>query len=144
MVKFQLNIGDVKTGKTLKLEIEGMQAEQFLGKKIGDKVSGDSLGFAGYEFQITGGTDIAGFPMRPGLLVAGRKKILTSYGVGMREKPRKGFRRRKTVHGAIIDTEIVQINMKVVKYGKEPLIKEKSEESTGEKQEQGQEAQAAQ
>ena len=63
----------------------------------------------------------------------GLKKILLTYGKGMKKKQRregkkkisntkpKGLRLRKTVRGKIISEEIVQINLKVLKKGDKTL-----------------------
>ncbi|MCD6464050.1 30S ribosomal protein S6e [Candidatus Woesearchaeota archaeon] len=133
MAEFKINIGDAKTGKTLKLEVKSPQADSLIGKKIGDTVKGELFNLPGYELLITGGTDFAGFPMVPHINTAGRKRILTGYGTGMRIK-KKGFRRRKTVVGNTISESIVQINLKIVKHGRKPLWEE--EKQQGEQQEQ--------
>ena len=49
--KFVLN--DVKTGKSYQKALDN---NPFLNKKVGDKVSGNEIGFDGYELQITGGS----------------------------------------------------------------------------------------
>jgi small subunit ribosomal protein S6e len=101
-------------GKALQQEIaSGMYA----GRKIGEKVSGSNVaGFEGYEFEITGGSDKEGFPMRKGVGGQGRKKLLLSGGIGYNPKE-KGIRRRKSICGEEISERIVQINFKVVKEG---------------------------
>ena len=57
---FKVNIG-TKDGKTFKIETE---LETLVGKKIGEKISGEdvSSGLGDYEFEIMGTSDIAGFP----------------------------------------------------------------------------------
>ena len=56
---FKLNISD--KGKTYHLETD---SEEFIGKKIGDKISGNEISgdLAGYELEIKGTSDKAGFP----------------------------------------------------------------------------------
>jgi small subunit ribosomal protein S6e len=134
MAEFKLNISDPKTGKTYKRDVKDDQAKVFLHKKIGDKLSGDGCGFAGYEFEITGGSDYCGFPMRRDVLGSARKKILIVKGVGIR-KNRKGRRVRKTVAGNTVFSKTSQINLKILKYGKEKLGGEeaKAEETKEEK-----------
>lgn len=95
-------------------------SEQFLGKKIGDKVKGDSIGLPGYEIQITGGSDKEGFPMRKDISGTKRKKILLTGGVGFRPD-RKGMKRRKSIRGNTISEDTVQINCKVVTKGKKAI-----------------------
>ncbi len=116
---FKLTINDIKAKKSYKKEVE---SDIFLNKKIGEKVSGDDFGFKGYEFIITGGSDKQGFPMRPDVQGIGRKRPLVVSGTGVKNKV-KGMQQRKTMHGNIIDELISQINLKVEKYGKDPLPK---------------------
>jgi small subunit ribosomal protein S6e len=127
MVK--LTINDIKAKKSYKKELD---SNPLLTKKIGEIVSGDSFGFKGYEFRVTGGSDKQGFPMRADLPGIGRKKILIVSGVGIKKKE-KGMRQRKSIHGNTIDDNIAQINLKVEKYGKDTLpkilgLEEKKEE----------------
>ena len=53
-----------KDGKTIQKELSEEQTLSLYGKKIGDKLKGDDIGFEGYEFEITGGSDNSGIPMR--------------------------------------------------------------------------------
>ena len=133
MVQFKLVIGDPKTGKTMQKEVKDETAQAFLGLKIGDTVKGEVLDLTGYEFQITGGSDYAGFPMRADAQGILRRKILAISGVGVNNKKRyrkrkkkgmrtmEGMRSRKTVAGNTIFEKTAQINLKVTKQGKEPL-----------------------
>jgi small subunit ribosomal protein S6e len=77
----------------------------------------------GYEFEISGGSDYCGFPMRKDVNGIMRKEILTTTGLGNRYK-RHGMRLRRTVSGNTIYNKTAQINLKVLKHGAEPLIKE--------------------
>ena len=120
MAEFKLAIADPSTRKTYKKELKGADAEKLVGKKIGDKFRGELLDLPGYEFQITGGSDKAGFPMRSDLRGQGRKKILLSKGVGFKPK-NKGQRKKRTVHGNTISPTIVQVNVKVTKAGAKKL-----------------------
>ncbi len=88
----------------------------FLGKKIGEKVPADSIGLAGFELEITGGSDKEGFPMRKDVEGQGRKRIVLSGPPGY-NPDRKGKRKRKSVRGNTISADIVQINTKIVKAG---------------------------
>ncbi len=127
MVKFKVVISDPKSGKSFQKEVDSTEVTSFKRKKIGDKVEGKALGYDGYEFEITGGSDTSGFPMRRDVDGIARKRILIVSGVGLRET-RKGTRRRKLVRGNTISLNTAQINMKVVKYGKSSLDTEKKEE----------------
>jgi len=121
-VEFRLAIGDPKVGKTYKLELKGQDAEKLIGKKIGDKFSGAIIGATGYELEITGGSDKSGFSMIKGISGGSRKTSLLSGGTGFRPK-RKGERRRKTVVGNTVSDSIKQINCKILKEGKESIVK---------------------
>jgi small subunit ribosomal protein S6e len=132
MVTFKAVIG-TKDGKSVQKDIVDPQSNFFIGKSIGAKISGSDIGFEGYEFQLTGGSDACGFPMRreiPGTL---RKKIFAASGVGLK-KQGKGIRVRKTVCAGTIHDKISQINIKVLKTGKAPLV-EAAPAATEEKKE---------
>ncbi|MBM3303826.1 MAG: 30S ribosomal protein S6e [Candidatus Aenigmarchaeota archaeon] len=88
----------------------------FLGKKLGDKVPADSIGLAGIELEITGGSDKEGFPMRKDIEGQGRKRVVLSGPPGF-HPDRAGKRKRKSVRGNTISADIVQINTKIVKQG---------------------------
>ncbi len=122
---FKLVIGQ-KSGKTTQLKLGSEKSEFLMRKRIGETVSGDQMGFEGYEFLITGGSDKAGFPLRKGIQ-AERKRILAQKGVGISGKTRnktkqKGLYRRRTVCGEMISTKTSQINVKVTKEGPKPLV----------------------
>lgn len=135
MVSFKLVFG-LKNGLCVQKELAEQDSKALIGKQIGDKISGDTIGFTGYEFEITGGSDYCGFPMRKDLSGAGRKKILTVQGVGVK-KAANGIRQKKTVCGNTIHQKIAQVNLKILKEGKEPLAppKEEKKEATAEKKE---------
>lgn len=118
MPNFKLVISDKKQS----YQIEKDQSDcPLLGKKIGESFGADFLGLAGYELTITGGSDKDGFPMRKDIEGMTRKGIVLKPGIGFHGV--KGSRRRKTLRGNTISTDIVQINCKVSKQGTEPLDK---------------------
>lgn len=120
MVSFKLCISDPSTGKTFQREVKDEMARPFIGLNIGEPVKGDSFEFSGYEFQITGGSDYCGFPMRGGIL-GQRKKIALYGGIGFRGAG-KGIKKRKTVCGHKIHERISQVNLKVTKPGNKKLV----------------------
>jgi small subunit ribosomal protein S6e len=132
MVDFKVVIS-TKDGKSVQREVKEPESAVFLGKKIGEVIKGEPINLLGYELQITGGSDYCGFPMRKDVPGTGRKRILAVSGVGLRKKG-KGQRQRKTVCGNTIHAKISQINLKVVKEGKEKLggEPEKKEEKSKE------------
>jgi len=119
MVEFVLNIGS-KDGKSYKKELSDSESSNFLGMKIGSNVSGDPIGFKGYTFSITGGSDSNGFPIRADIIPGTRKKPLVVQGTGAKLKE-KGTKQRKSVRGNLIDDNIRQINLKVEKESVTPL-----------------------
>lgn len=124
---FKLVIGDPKSKKCIQKEISDENAKLFYGKKIGDVIKGEIIDMTGYEFQITGGSDFAGFPMRkdnPGILA---RKIFITKGVGFRGLG-KGVKKKKRVAGNTIYEKTAQVNVKVIKYGPKPLFEEKQEQ----------------
>jgi len=120
MVEFKLCINDQKSGKSYTKSITGEETYAFKNKKIKNKVVGNTFGFKNYEFEITGGSDNAGFPMRYDLNTQSRRKVLLTKGPCVKIK-RKGMRKRKTVRGNIITPVISQINLKILKIGDKKL-----------------------
>ncbi|MCX6749098.1 MAG: 30S ribosomal protein S6e [Candidatus Pacearchaeota archaeon] len=123
---FKINLGH--KGKTWKLELD---SESLIGKKIGEKLQGQELKpeLAGFELEITGTSDKAGFPGKKGLEGANLKKVLLIKGFGLKSRPRRegkrkkrkmplGFRLRKTLRGNTISKDTNQINIKVLKITK--------------------------
>jgi small subunit ribosomal protein S6e len=129
---YKLNIsgGNTGSGKGLSKLIEIDEKKmRFEGMKIGDIIKGGLIGFPNYEFEITGGSDASGFPMRKGVHGPVKKRILVKKrGVGY--KPiRKGQKQRRTVRGNEITYDMTLINLKVIKYGEAELFKAETEES---------------
>lgn len=123
MAEFKVVISDPKTGLSVQREVKDPAAKAFLGLKIGDTVKGEAIDLQGYEFEVTGGSDFCGFPMRKDVLGVGRKKILSYVGTGVR-KQEKGMLQRKTVCGNTIHAKIVQVNLKAVKAGSADIFNE--------------------
>ena len=128
---FKINISE-KSGKTYKFELE---TEELMGKELKDKIQGRYLlpDLEGYELEIAGASDNAGFTSHENAPGISLKKLLLTYGKAMHKRPRRegkkkrsnpkprGLRLRKTVRGKTISPEIVQINLKVLKHGNKPL-----------------------
>ncbi len=55
-----------------------LSSRHFFDKRMGTEIDGEILGeqFKGYIFKITGGNDKQGFPMKQGVLVNGRVRLL--------------------------------------------------------------------
>ena len=124
---YKLNIsgGNTGPGKGLSklIEIDEKKSRLFEAKKIGESINGGLIGFPNYEFEITGGSDASGFPMRKDVHGPVKKRILVSKrGIGYKPK-RKGQKRRKMVRGNEITYDMTLINLKVLKYGETELFK---------------------
>jgi len=129
---FKINISE-KSGKTYKLEAE---VPNLIDKNLHDKISGNEISsdLNGYEFEIAGASDKAGFTAMENVEGVGLKKVLLTYGKAMKKKPKKegkkkvgrtrprGLRLRKTVRGKTLSEEISQVNLKVLKEGKKKLL----------------------
>jgi len=120
LAKFQLNLGNPETGKTYKTIIEGAKASILIGKRISEEIEGGLIGFPGYIFKVTGGSDKDGFPMRSNLEGPIRKRILSTKSPGFKIA-KKGEKQRKLVRGNTISDEIYQINMKIIEMGKKKI-----------------------
>lgn len=115
-----LIISDTKTGKSYKAEVPKDREGELFGKRIGDRLDGGIVGAAGYELELTGGSDNSGFPMRNDVAGSKKMKVLMAEGAGFHAK-KKGERRRKIVRGYIYSEDISEVNSKIVKAGPTPL-----------------------
>jgi ribosomal protein S6E (S10) len=125
---FKLNIS--QKGKAWKLELD---SEILVGKKITDKIPGKEISpeLDGYELELTGATDFAGFPHSPNLEGPDKRRVLLTKGFGMHKKPKKegkkktstpkGLRLRKSIRGSQISDKTIQINFNVLKEGSKKL-----------------------
>lgn len=96
------------------------QVSSLLGRRIGETVGGDALGFPGYTLKITGGSDKSGFPLRPDLPGARQSRVLVGKGIGF-HPPREGMRKRRTFRGNTVSEDTVQVNMVVEAKGPKPI-----------------------
>ncbi|MFB6235818.1 MAG: 30S ribosomal protein S6e [Halopenitus sp.] len=113
MVEFKVVVADPETGDTFQREVDGQDANRFMGRSLGDEVDGGAVGLDGFTLEITGGSDETGRPMREDVPGTALKEILLEGGVGF-EPSQEGERKRVTVRGAEIDEDIAQINASVV------------------------------
>lgn len=132
MASFKLVIGD-KSGKCKQVEVKDDNAKIFMGKKLGDKIKGEAIDMPGYEFEISGGADYCGFPMRKDVEGPVRKQLMIVKGIGIK-KSDNGNRYRRTVCGNTIHDKITQISLKILKSGKTPLFEEAKAESEEKKE----------
>lgn len=128
-----LVISDGKSffGTGLSMEIllsDAKHRSALYGRRIGEIIDGKDIGFAGYEFKITGGTDKYGFMHHPGVEGTELKKIILRAPPGIRftrfKKEKRdgghkfidlrGIPRKKTVRGNTISEVTRQVNMIVI------------------------------
>ena len=88
-------------------------------KRISQEVDGAVLGeeYAGYVFRISGGNDKQGFPMMQGVLRNERVRLLLDKDSGCYRQRRKGTRKRKSVRGCIVGSDITVLNLVITKKG---------------------------
>ncbi|KAF8196050.1 40S ribosomal protein S6 [Pholiota molesta] len=120
----KFNISYPATGAQKLLDVDDEKRYRFVyDKKISQEVPGDSLGdeWKGYIFRITGGNDKQGFPMKQGVLLPYRVKLLLSDGHSCYRVRRTGERRRKSVRGCIVGPDIAVLSLVVVKQGESEI-----------------------
>ena len=90
---------------------------------MGMEVPGDSLGdeWKGYILKITGGNDKQGFPMKQGVLLPHRVRLLLKAGHSCYRPRRTGERKRKSVRGCIVGMDLAVLALAVVKQGDEGI-----------------------
>merc|ERR1711970_1521619 len=114
------NLSYPATGSQKLIEIvDELKVRPFYEKRMGQEVDADTLGdeWKGYVFRICGGNDKQGFPMKQGVLTNGRVRLLLSKGHSCYRPRRTGERRRKSVHGCIVDSNLSVLAMVIVKKG---------------------------
>jgi small subunit ribosomal protein S6e len=112
MAEFKVVVSD-KTGHTRQFEVDGQDANRFLGRDLGDEVDGSAVGLDGATIELTGGSDNAGRPMREDVPGSDLKELLLEGGVGY-EPTRDGERKRVTVRGRQVSDETAQVNAAVL------------------------------
>ncbi len=105
--------------------------ESLVGILIGDKIPGEQISpeLEGYELELKGTSDKAGFPGFKNQKGPNLRKVLLKKGLGMRDT-REGVRVRKTIRGNEVSLDTVQLNLQVTKEGKTKateLFKKKEE-----------------
>ncbi|MEF8840871.1 MAG: 30S ribosomal protein S6e [Haloarculaceae archaeon] len=116
MADFQVSVADPDDGTTYQFEVDGQDANRFIGRSIGETVDGGAVGLSGYELEITGGSDTAGRPMRGDVRGPDLKAVLLTGGTGF-NPTRDGERKRVTVRGREVSDDTRQINAKVAARG---------------------------
>ena len=120
----KLNIAYPMTGQQKCIEVDDdKKLLPFFDKRISAEVAGDSLGeeFKGYVFRIAGGNDKQGFPMMQGVLCNHRVRLLFSKGMQCYRPRRTGERKRKSVRGCIVGSDLSVISLIVIKKGEKEI-----------------------
>jgi small subunit ribosomal protein S6e len=116
----KLNISYPQTGAQKLIDIDDeRKVRGFYDKRMSAEVKGDFLGdeFKGYIFRITGGNDKQGFPMKQGVLLPHRVRLLMGKGHSCFHQRRKGERKRKSVRGCIVGPDLSVLALSIVKQG---------------------------
>ena len=116
MADFTVAVADPDSGHTYQVDVDGQDANRFMGRELGDEVTGSAVGLDGYTLELTGGSDTAGRPLRPDVRGPALKSVLLEGGVGYKPS-RDGERKRVTVRGREISDEVRQINATIVEHG---------------------------
>ncbi|XP_069700550.1 small ribosomal subunit protein eS6 [Periplaneta americana] len=95
----------------------------FYEKRMGSEVEADALGdeWKGYIVRIAGGNDKQGFPMKQGVLTNGRVRLLLSKGHSCYRPRRDGERKRKSVRGCFVDSNLSVLALVIVKKGEQDI-----------------------
>jgi ribosomal protein S6E (S10) len=116
----KLNIACPSTGAQKFIECDDEKKLRALyDKRISQEVEGEALGeeFAGYVFKISGGNDKQGFPMKQGVMCNNRVRLLLTKGLSCYRPRRKGERKRKSVRGCIVGSDLAVLNLVITKKG---------------------------
>jgi len=116
----KLNIANPATGAQKLLDFDDEKKIRiFYDKKMAQEVPADSLGdeWKGYIVRITGGNDKQGFPMKQGVLLPNRVRLLLADGHSCYRPRRTGERKRKSVRGCIVGPDIAVLSLVIVKQG---------------------------
>lgn len=123
----KLNIAYPRNGTVKQFEVteDVLRRVHLNDYRLGNEVDGAIFGdeFAGYTFKLTGGSDKDGFPMVPGVLASSRVSLLVKRGaIGFNTfRGYSGERRRKSLRGCILASDISVVNVTVIKTGAKPI-----------------------
>merc|ERR1711931_472289 len=116
----KLNVSFPATGCQKLFDIDDeKKVRVFYEKRMGQEVEADSNGdeWKGYVVRIAGGNDKQGFPMKQGVLTNNRVRLLLSKGHSCYRPRRTGERKRKSVRGCIVDSNLSVLALIIVKKG---------------------------
>ncbi|RXK47237.1 30S ribosomal protein S6e [Halorientalis pallida] len=121
MADFTVVVADPESGDTHQIDVDGQDANRFMGRELGEEVDGGAVGLEGYTLELTGGSDNAGRPMRPDVRGPALTSLLSDGGTGF-EPTRDGERKRVTVRGREVSEEVRQINAKITERGSTDVV----------------------
>ncbi|QGN07213.1 30S ribosomal protein S6e [Halorhabdus sp. CBA1104] len=116
MADFTVAVADPDTGDTYQVDVDGQNANRFMGREIGDDVAGSAVGLDGFTLSLTGGSDDAGRPLREDVRGPDLKSVLLEGGTGF-NPDREGERKRVTVRGREVSDAVRQLNVRIVEHG---------------------------
>ncbi|TLD05297.1 uncharacterized protein PgNI_09789 [Pyricularia grisea] len=120
----KFNISNPSTGAQKLVEVEDERKLRFfMEKRMGAEVSAEPLGdeWKGYILKITGGNDKQGFPMKQGVLLPNRTRLLLSEGHSCYRPRRTGERKRKSVRGCITGMDLSVLAVSIAKRGEQDI-----------------------
>jgi len=120
----KLNISNPATGAQKLIDIEDeKKLRPFMDKRISQEVEASCLGneWKGYVLRVSGGNDKQGFPMKQGILTNNRVRLLMRRGMSCYRERRSGERRRKSVRGCVVDSNLSVLALVIVKKGEEEI-----------------------
>ncbi|CCC07220.1 hypothetical protein SMAC4_06262 [Sordaria macrospora] len=120
----KLNISYPANGSQKLIEVEDeRKLRHFIEKRMGAEVPADPLGdeWKGYILRITGGNDKQGFPMKQGVIAPNRVRLLLSDGHSCYRARRSGERKRKSVRGCIVGSDLSVLALAIVKQGEQDI-----------------------
>jgi len=120
----KLNISYPATGNQKAIEMDDeSKLRIFYDRRISHEIDGESLGdeYKGYVFKISCGNDKQGFSMKQGVLTNQRVRLLLSKGSSCYRPRKRGERKRKSVRGCIVSSDLSVLNLVVTKKGESEI-----------------------
>jgi len=120
----KLNIAYPTSGAQKVIEIDDENRLRCVyDKRISQEVEGDLISddFKGYLFKISGGNDKQGFAMQQGVLTTQRVRLLVDKDSQSYRPRKRGERKRKSVRGCIVSSDLSILNLVVIKKGEKDI-----------------------
>merc|ERR1712026_120298 len=120
----KLNVSYPANGSQKCIEVDDEhKLRPFYEKRMAAELPVDFLGeeWKGYVARISGGNDKQGFPMKQGVMTNGRVRLLLSQGHSCYRARRTGERKRRSVRGCIVDSNLAVLNLVIIKKGEQEI-----------------------